>query len=173
MSALYRVRQFVRAAGTWVRTLESDQVVASAYLSPPMMSLFEAMPRYDRQHALNVLRTLQEKGHAEPDLLVAALLHDVGKSGQQGGRLRLWHRVSTVLVRAFWPGLFERLGQERPGSWRYPFFVQQHHAAMGAELARQAGCSVVTVELIRRHEDPPDQVDDHLLAALQGADCVN
>lgn len=173
MPALYRVRQFVGAVGAWFRASESDQVVASAYLSPPMMSLFEAMPRYDRQHALKVLRTLQEKGHAEPDLLVAALLHDVGKSAGRGGGLRLWHRVATVLLRAFWPSFFEQLGKERPGNWRYPFFVQQHHAALGAELARQAGCSVVAVELIRRHEDPPDQVDDDLLAALQGADSVN
>ena len=34
----------------------------------------------DQRHSLNVMRTLRRQGHTEPDLLAAALLHDVGKS---------------------------------------------------------------------------------------------
>jgi putative nucleotidyltransferase with HDIG domain len=131
------------------------------------------MPGYDQHHALEVMRTLQEMGHGDPDLLVAALLHDVGKTVDQRGALRLWHRVSVVLMRAFWPSLLERLGQSHPGNWRRPFFVQQHHAESGAELAHQAGCTARTVELIRRHEDPSSRVDDPFLAALQAADGAN
>ncbi len=150
------------------------------------------MPRYDRRHGLNVLRTLQERGHTDPDLLAAALLHDAGKTGrgEKGGVLRLWHRVAVVLMRALWPSLLERLGGPMPpgshgshscGHWQQPFFVQKHHAAIGAELAHQAGCSSGTVALIRRHEDPPGQAEDSsdllsadpLLAALQAADGVN
>jgi hypothetical protein len=81
--------------------------------------------------------------------------------------------VAVVLMRALSPGLLERIGEDRPGSWRRPFFVQQHHAAIGAELARQAGCSTRTVELISRHEELPDQAQDPLLAALQAADGLN
>ncbi len=173
MSAIYRVRQFVRAAGAWVQSIGADADLVGYYLSPAAADLFRAMPRYDRQHALNVCRTLLEQGYGEPDLLAAALLHDAGKTARQEGALRLWHRVAVVLMRACWPGLLERIGQERPGSWRRPFFVQQHHAAIGAELARGVGCSTTTVELIRRHEDPPDQADDPLLAALQAADSMN
>jgi hypothetical protein len=173
MSAIYRVRQFVRAAGALVRPSDGDEVLASRHLPPAAANLFLAMPRYDRQHALGVLHTLRVQGHAEPDLLAAALLHDVGKTLQPHGALRLWHRVAIVLMRAFWPGLLERIGAEQPGSWRYPFFVQQHHAAISAELAQGAGCSAAVVELIRRHEDPPDQADDPLLSALQIADSLN
>jgi putative nucleotidyltransferase with HDIG domain len=179
VSAIYRVQQFVRAARAWVQAEDVDKAWLNRYLAPAAVDLFRAMPRYDQKHALNVLRTLQEQGHTESDLLAAALLHDVGKSVSQATSLHLWHRVASVLMRAFTPGLLEKIGQDRPGSWRQPFFVQQHHAALGAELAQQAGCSPVTVELIRRHEDPPaaagdaGQNGDPLLAALLAADGVN
>jgi len=178
------VRQFVRAAGAWVQPETANAASPHLVLNdlpPAAANLFQAMPPYDRRHALAVVRTLQAQGHTDPDLLAAALLHDDGKTGGktggktvgQRGALHLWHRVAVVLCRAFWPGLLERIGQDQTENWRRPFFVQLHHAAIGAELAREVGCSPVTVELIRRHEDPPDQVDDPLLAALQAADSVN
>lgn len=173
MSALYRVRQFVRAAGAWVRSGEGDGEFAARYLPPPAVKLFQAMPRYDQQHALNVCHMLERQGHAERDLLAAALLHDAGKSVPRGDRVRLWHRVAVVLMRAFWPSLLGRLAQDEPGSWRRPFYVQQYHAAIGAEAAQQAGCSAVTVGLIRHHEDASDQALDPLLVALQAADSEN
>lgn len=173
MSALYRVRQFLRAAGAWARPREGDDEFAARCLPPPAVELFQAMPHYDRQHALNVCHTLEEQGQVECDLLAAALLHDAGKSVAQGARVRLWHRVATVLIRIFWPGLLGRLAKDEGAGWRRPFYVQLHHATIGAEAAQQAGCSEITVGLIRHHEDSPDQVLDPLLAALQAADSEN
>lgn len=173
MSAVYRVRQFIQAAGAWIRPAEVEEALLERYLSPQALELFRAMPSQDRQHALNVFRTLQQEGDDDPNLLAAALLHDVGKGVPPRGGPRLWHRVAVVLMRAFWPGLLERLGQEDRDGWRRPFYVQQHHPALGAELAQQADCSPITVGLIRRHEDPPHQGDDPLLAALQAADGTN
>jgi putative nucleotidyltransferase with HDIG domain len=171
MSAIYRIRQFARAAGAWVRTEDQEEV--RSCLTPSAFSLFEAMPRYDRQHGIRVLRTLQSWGHSNPDLLAAALLHDVGKTADRQGRLRLWHRVAVVLMRRMWPGLLESIGRNQPGSWRYPYFVQQRHAAIGAELARKAGCPPKVVDLILHHEDQPEREDDLVLVALQAADSVN
>jgi hypothetical protein len=171
MAAMYRVRQFVRAVGAWVRRDDTEQV--RSYLPLPAVELFRSMPRYDQQHALNVLHMLEEQGHAEPALLVAALLHDTGKTVQQSGALRLWHRVAVVLLRAFWPDALERLGRNGAEGWRRPFYVQQHHAALGAELAREAGCSQLAVDLILHHEKPLDEADAPLLAALKSADNAN
>jgi putative nucleotidyltransferase with HDIG domain len=171
MSAIYRIRQFVRAAGSWVEP--EDGAEARRHLPPAALSLFEAMPRYDRQHGRSVSWTLQEWGYTDPDLLAAALLHDAGKTVAPGGRMRLWHRVAVVLMDAFWPALRASIGHDQPGSWRYPFFVHQRHPALGAELARQSGCSPRTVDLIRRHEEQVVQGEDRLLAALQAADNVN
>jgi putative nucleotidyltransferase with HDIG domain len=159
--------------GAWVRSVDVDEGAIRRYLPSAAVSLFQTMPRYDQQHALDVLGTLQEMGHEDRDLLAAALLHDVGKTAGQRGALQLWHRPAVVLMRALWPGLLDHLGQDCEGNWRRPFFVQKHHAEIGAELARRAGCSPRTVELIHFHEDPQETTDDPLSTALRTADSMN
>lgn len=173
--AAYRVRQFGRAVGAWFRPAPSGgQELARHYLPPRAAALYAAMPRYDRRHAAAVARALVARGYREPELIAAALIHDVAKSAGGPGRLRLWHRVAVVLLRAARPGLLLRLGRDgRPGSRRAPFYVQLHHAEIGARLAEQAGCGPRTAELIRRHEDRAAAGDDAQLAALQAADDEN
>ncbi len=173
MGAIYRVRQFVRAASAWAGPGRSDEALANRYLPPASVSLFRAMPAYDRQHSLRVLRALLGQGHTDPDLLAAALLHDAGKTLGGAGRLQLWHRVAAVLMRTFAPRFLGRMGRDRTMGWQQPFYVQQNHGTIGAELARRAGCSTQTVALIRRHEDPPAATDDPLLVALRAADSLN
>jgi predicted HD phosphohydrolase len=168
MSAIYRVRQFVRAVGAWVRSEDIDEI--EPYLTDEGVDLFRAMPRYDRQHALRVFHLLCDDGHDDPDLLAAALLHDAGKTAISDGYVSIWHRVGAVLANAFSPDLLERLAKNQAGSWRRPFHAQIHHAAISAELARSAGCSQRTVTLIRYHEETDSQADDPLLGVLQSAD---
>jgi hypothetical protein len=178
---VYRVRQFCRALVAGVPKREFGQL--SEYLTPPQVELFQRMPRSDQRHGLDVFHALGSKRHYDHDLLAAALLHDVGKSGgvlsrSKGGRLRLWHRVLIVLLEALSPRLVARLASDEPCSWRYPFFIHHHHPELGAQLAQAAGCSPTTVELIRRHQEPRASNplgtrQDELLAALQEADGVN
>ncbi|HID87410.1 MAG TPA: HD domain-containing protein [Anaerolineae bacterium] len=170
---MYRFSQFCRALVARVPKRELD--LLSEYLTPAQVELFRRMPRCDQRHGLDVFHALQKRGYHERDLLVAALLHDVGKVD---GGLRLWHRVLIVLVKAFWLQLLDRLARGETDSWRYPFYVHQHHPELGAELVRAVGCSSTTVELIRRHQEPlasnpPRTHQDKLLAALQEADGVN
>jgi hypothetical protein len=180
---VYRVSQFFRALVAWVPKQELG--LLSEYLTPPQAELFQRMPQCDQRHGLDVFYALRRKQHDDHDLLVAALLHDVGKSGNvlspstsSGRRLRLWHRVLIVLIEALRPQLLDRLAKDELRSWRYPFFAHQQHPESGAELAQAAGCSPTTVELIRRHQKPlannPFRTyRDELLAALQEADGVN
>jgi hypothetical protein len=181
MSAVYRVRQFIRAAGATVRSAPEEEGIAARHLTGEGLALFRAMPSYDRRHALDVVATLQGDGHTDRDLLAAALLHDVGKTvgradaetAKRHRGLRLWHRVAVVLIRAVQPRLLDEVARDEPGSWRQSFYIQQNHAAISAELAEGADCSPQTVTLIRHHEDPVSQVRDPLLMALQAADAAN
>jgi hypothetical protein len=173
VSALYRIQQFIRAVGSWVRPGEGEVELAARCLPTAAVTLFQGMSRYDRRHAVGVCLTLERQGHTERDLLAAALLHDVGKSVVQDARVRLWHRVAVVLIHVSWPDLLGWLAKDERGSWRRPFYVQLRHAAIGAEAAKQAGCSATTVSLIRHHEDAPGRMPDPLLAALWAADSEN
>ena len=171
--ALYRVRQFLRAAAALVQGEEVSAPAIGRLLPPKGVALFNGMPRYDRRHALSVIRTLQQQGHDDPDLLAAALLHDVGKTGSAAGRLRLLHRVLMVLAKALAPGSIDRLGRESGRPFRQAFFVQKHHAELGANLALGAGCSQATAELISRHEEAGVPEQDPRGAALRAADSAN
>lgn len=108
-------------------------------------ALFETMPVADQRHALDVASQLLASGVTDPDVLAAALLHDAAK----GHRMRLWHRVSGVLLEAFAPRLLHGLAAPDPRSWRYPFHLYLHHGPMSADAARAAGCSDRCAQFIR------------------------
>lgn len=172
MSADYRFLQGLRALGAWFRPVDDN--LARDHLTPALYALYRQMRRSERQHSLGVLRELLHAGHTDPDLLAAALLHDVGKN-----RLPFYlsEKVLVVLVKAFAPQLHQRWGSGPARGWRRPFAISVQHPAWGAEMVAEAGGSTLTVTLIRHHADPPeDTPQDHtayLLALLYAADNRN
>jgi hypothetical protein len=175
--ARYRVQQFFSGLRAQV---EPDEVLHAARLLPPGgVTLFLAMPKDAQRHSLNVLQTLERQGEVPSDLAVAALLHDVGKLAA-GGHISLWTRGPIVLLEAFAPRLAARLAKMAPATgWRYALWVQQNHAAIGADWARAVGCTPVACQLIARHQDRlqnprPDEISFMLLLRrLQQADNQN
>lgn len=152
--AASRVRQFLAAVRASVSTTahqHCETVILERHLNPSQRDLFREMSPIDRKHCLDVFNTLLQQGYSDPDLLRAALLHDVGKRG-----IQLWHRVAGVLLEAFWPTLLEKLAVNRPQSWLYGFYIYRYHADLGAELAKRSGCSPSLVELVRRHHTPSE-----------------
>lgn len=176
--AMYRLQQGLRALATWLRPV--DDARAARLLSPGLFALYRQMRRSERQHSLRVLNALQRSGHTDPDLLAAALLHDVGKIRCP---FTLPEKVLVVLVKAARPRLYARLGNSPAHGWRRPFAVSVQHPAWGAEMVAVAGGSPLLVELVRRHADStvaPDELADPvapdtnaLLSALQQADDRN
>lgn len=168
----YRVAQFV----SWLRpqNRQGEQADISRWLSPQAVALFQQMVGRDQRHSLDVLRRVQQTAPDQPDLLAAALLHDVAKTAQPGRRIRMHHRALVVLLEALRPGWVQQIARDEPTSWRYPFYLHRHHPEQGARLAQAAGCSPLTVELIRRHQDKldrqPHNETERLLALLQAAD---
>jgi len=132
------------------------------------MSLFNRMHDSEQAHSLRVYNQLLAQGEKDTDLLVAALLHDVGKSRHP---LRLYERVVVVLAKALFPEQVKQWGQGDPGGWQRPFVIAEQHPAWGAEMAAQAGASPKAVALIYRHQEKlsgkADTHEDQLLLRLQ------
>jgi hypothetical protein len=175
----YRVRQLWRAAR--VQPSSQDLSTAQTILTPAQMALFARLQPFEQAHSLHVARALLEQGENDPDLLIAALLHDVGKVCQP---LRLWERVWIVAGMAFFPGLARKWGaiSEKIGAvsfFRRPFIVAEQHPAWGAELALQAGVSSRCADLIRAHQSQENgtsanpgspAAQDRLLGLLKSVD---
>jgi len=158
---VHRVGQFV--AHVRARVDPSEEALVERILPPSAQMLFREMPVADRRHGLDVAHRLLASGQDDRDLLAAALLHDAGK----GHRLRLWHRVSGVVLEAVAPGALRRMASPDPRSWRYPFHIYLHHEAISAQMAVSAGCEPRTGSFIRGQ---PRETDAPLQAALKAAD---
>lgn len=157
----HRVAQFI---GHLTARVDPGEIERARPLLPDAAwALFTQMPVADRRHALDVAARLVATGQRDPDLLAAALLHDVAK----GHRMRLWHRVAGVLLEVAAPRALARLASPDHGSWGYPFHLYLHHAALSADAALSAGSSPRTAAFIRGSTDPADAL---LAAALRRAD---
>jgi hypothetical protein len=141
----------------------------AAVLSEAENKLFERFSHADQQHSYRVLRLLRDTGYNNPDLLVAAVLHDIGKTCYP---LSVWDRMLIVVGEKIFPARAANWGSGSPDSWKRPFVVRSRHPIWGADMAAAAGSSPVTVDLIRRHQDriDPEREEDVWLARLQWAD---
>ncbi|HJW91299.1 MAG TPA: HD domain-containing protein [Anaerolineales bacterium] len=168
----YRTRQFWQAL--WWAPAREDLKQLRSTLPPEMMALFHQLQPGEQAHSLLVWRRLVDQDEHNPDLLAAALLHDVGKSRFP---LRLWERVLIVSLKAFFPDWATRWGVGAAKGWRRALVVAAQHPTWGAEMARQAGASARTQELIRRHQEKlpcegtqPGSLEERLLRKLQAVD---
>jgi hypothetical protein len=157
----HRVGQFI---GHLTARVDPGEIERARQLLPDTAwALFAGMPTADRRHALDVAARLAAAGQRDPDLLAAALLHDAAK----GHRMRLWHRVAGVLLEAVAPRALARLASPDQRSWRHPFHLYLHHAALSADAALAEGVSPRAAAFIRGSTEPADAP---LAAALHRAD---
>lgn len=163
----YRLRQGV-AALLVVRARPANDS-SGQWLSDGELMLFRQMSAHDRSHALRVAQLLLDEGESNRNLIAAALLHDLAKSGTAAcpGRVRLLDRVLRVLLGRIAPRMLSWLASDpdRPGCRGLSLAV--HHARLGAVAANAAGSTARTCWLIANHEGPPgsDTKIDALIAA--------
>lgn len=122
-----------------------------------------------------MLQALRNRGESHPDLLAAALLHDIGKVIHP---LHLWERVLIVLARKLIPEKVISWGCGEPKGWERPFVIARRHPEWGAELVSQAGASTMLLNLIRDHEkefvdEPQNSLEARLLKVLKETDDWN
>ena len=136
--------------------------------------LFDRFSKSDQWHGYRVMCALREAGHHDPALLTAALLHDIGKTCYP---LTVWERSLAVVLAIIMPQRAKIWGQGEAHGWRRPFVIKAQHPAWGADMVAAAGGDVLTVTLIRRHQDllgeSSGSLEDDMLRLLQWADNHN
>jgi hypothetical protein len=157
-TVIYRVHQGLQHLGLATALKAEDYREVERWLPAAALPLFSTMSKADQQHSLRVCRGLQARGYDEPDLLAAALLHDVGKAQ---GRVPFWTRPALVLGKLLAPDWLRRkmlhphdFALRRVSYWRRALSYAWWHADLGAELAAQAGLSAQAVLYIRTHHQP-------------------
>jgi hypothetical protein len=171
---IYRVRQFWHALHSKPLTA-TDLAPARSVLTEPQMALFTRLQTSEQAHSLRVLQALRNQGENHPDMLVAALLHDVGKICHP---LRIWEQVVIVFGKQFFPKRMKQWGCTQASGWKRTFVVASEHPLWGAALAQEAGTSPLAIYLIREHQNDlplehPDSEENSLLSTLQAADHQN
>jgi hypothetical protein len=172
--AIYRARQFWLA---WRAPSLNDHDLAPArsVLTAEQMQLFTCLQPSEQVHAIRVLQSVQQQGESDPDLVTAALLHDIGKVRAP---LRLWERVLIVLGRGLFPQRASIWGYGQCRGWKRAFVVAEQHPIWGSQMAVEVGATPLTASLIRRHQspnqsEPVSPLEDRLLRILQVADHQN
>lgn len=140
-----KVRQARRHLGA--RVGGDERAALDGWLSPAELALFDGMHVADRRHGLDVVAWLRADGIADPEVLVAGLLHDAGK-----GATGFVPRVMYSLGQAY--GERVTRGAGRLPGMRRSLERLAAHAETSARLAAAAGCSARTAELIRHQDDP-------------------
>ena len=134
---------------------EQDEV--ARLLAPALADLFWRQAPVDQRHAYDVMRRAAGRT-ADPDVLAAALVHDVGKAGTP----------TNPIVRSF-ATVFDSLHIPLKGGMA----EYRRHGERGAELLGAAGGSVLTVDFARRHPDPdPTPHDPASWAILLNSDDI-
>jgi putative nucleotidyltransferase with HDIG domain len=171
----YRFWQFWQAL--WARPISEEAwQEITELLTEAEQRLFLRLPVSARQHSYRVMKTLQAAGHERPELLAAALLHDVGKARYP---VAFWDRPLVVLGPRLLPRQTVRWAAGQPKGWSRPFVVKAHHSEWGAVMAAAAGSNDMTVQLIRRHHETLDSnlleksEESRLVSLLQWADDQN
>lgn len=165
-SAAYRSGQFFRGF-RW--TLHPDEIrTVRELLTHEERLLFTAMQARDRRHSMDVLLWLERRTPPyvlpSKDLLVAALLHDVGK-----GPLVVWDRVLFVVLGGISVRLRRWVESEGGPRWRRALWRLEYHAPLGAEKVALAGSQPRVIALVARHKDAAPGGDEEL-AWLMAAD---
>ncbi len=137
----------------------------SSLLTDAQAAAFRQLSAYDQAHLFRVYQRLVAAGERDRDLLIAALLHDVGKA-TPSARVRLPDRVARVILRRCAPRLLDRLAQLPAPWWRAGLALAVHHPRIGARMAAALGCAPRVCWLIEHHEDDPPPPDPALLRLI-------
>jgi hypothetical protein len=147
MRPFYRVWQFWQAMTARPLDIQAVEAIRMV-LSPKQHQLFNRLSTSEQQHSYRVFSMLRDSENDDPNLLAAALLHDVGKTVKPRF---WWDKIVVVLGKVLLAGKAAEWAKGEAKGYRRPFVVKAHHAEWGALEAETAESSPLTVALIRNH----------------------
>lgn len=130
--ALYRVKQFLWAAGSYFKKVDTDYI--NKYLNEDEKKLFNRLNHNDKHHSIRVSKDAVDicKNKSIPvsndRIAKAALLHDVGK-GEFG--LNVIEKSTLVLLNNITKGKIKRYKNIRQ------IDIYYNHAQKGADLLKE------------------------------------
>lgn len=166
MSWTKRLQQGITALRPVSLPVDLDAVIETL-LTNDQAKAFRQLPPYDQAHLLRVYQRLVAAGERDREVLIAALLHDIGKA-MPSARVRLPDRVARVILRRCAPRVLDRFARMPAPWWRTGLTLAVHHPKVGAHKAAALGCTPRVCWLIEHHEDdppPPDPALHRLIAA--------
>jgi hypothetical protein len=163
------VRRFVGSLWPAGPGREAEEWVESLLL-PGEHALWRRMSRADRRHAVGVARDVERAlGHeANPPVMAAALLHDVGKLES---RLGTYGRVvATLSGKVAGPEHARQWMKGKGFTRRVGLYLL--HDRLGGDLLEIAGSDALTVAWAREHHRPESEwsVPPLVGRALKAAD---
>jgi HD-GYP domain-containing protein (c-di-GMP phosphodiesterase class II) len=130
---------------------------AAKTLPASAFSLFRKQALPEQSHALAVIKSLKKarksldlNSEEYENLIIAALLHDCGKSLV---KLHLWQKILIVLINAC-PLQINKYIEAKPGFLTLTINIAHQHAKWGESLAKEAGLNQQICLLIRQHHCP-------------------
>lgn len=150
----YRLWQVREQLGFAAPLTADERREVARWLPASAYALFTGMSSADQRHSLRVCLGLRARGCTEPEMLAAALLHDVGKAQ---GRVPFWTRPIIVAGKRCVPRLLQQVAvypREGLPAWRRALGHAWWHAEIGADMAAAAGLPERAVLYIRTHHQP-------------------
>ena len=132
----------------------AEQAIVASELRPELALLFFGQRPEDQRHAFTVAEAVRDR----PELVEAALLHDVGKTATGLGAVG--RSLATIWAVTRLP---------MPSTWRRYL----DHGPIGADLVRAGGAGDMAVAFARHHPGtPPAGIDPSGWRRLEAADAT-
>jgi hypothetical protein len=154
-SPAHLVRRFFDVATARPLT-DSERQRAEEWLSPILGEIFFAQPDFDQRHGYEAAVSVIAAGYGEPDVITAALVHDVGK---RHARLGLVGRSLASVLILTGVSLPDRMARYR-----------DHGRVTARELGEVGAPSLAIDFALHHHGDRPKTIPVDVWDVLVAAD---
>ena len=149
------IRRFLEVASA--RPLSpGERAAVGSWLTPALGDIFFSQQPADQRHGYHAGASVAAAGHRAPDVVTAALMHDVGK--RHAGFGVAGRSIASVMILLSLP-LSERM-----------VIYRDHGIVAARELARAGAPPLVVDFALHHHGRRPATIAEDVWAALKAAD---